>query len=80
MGAPLSRAGLAFAESMRSFTCLPGGEVQARNMITDAEFEAVAVPALMASIDDPPGSAAAGLPTADRLPRARFELVQGAGR
>lgn len=69
-----------FAESMRHILCLQDPEVRRRNLITDEELAAIAVPTLIIwTSDDPSGPAKAGLDMADRIPGARFQLIEDAG-
>ncbi|MDR5699432.1 alpha/beta fold hydrolase [Agromyces aerolatus] len=69
-----------FADSMRHILCLQDPEVRARNLITDAELESIAVPTLVVwTSDDPSGPAGAGLHMAERIPGGRFELIEDAG-
>lgn len=69
-----------FAESMRHILCLQDPDVRRRNLITDAELAAIQAPTLVVwTSDDPSGPAKAGLDMAERIPGARFQLVEGAG-
>lgn len=71
---------LGFNESMRFIMCLQDEEIRARNMVTDADLDAIANPALVVwTSDDPSGPAATGLTIAERLVHGRFELVKDAG-
>lgn len=69
-----------FGASMRHIMCLQDEEIRARNMVTDADLEAIECPALVVwTSDDPSGPAATGLDIADKLVHGRFQLVTDAG-
>lgn len=69
-----------FSESMRQILCLQIPEVRERNLISQADFDAVSAPAIVVwTSDDPSGPAAEGLDIAERLRDARFQLIEGAG-
>ncbi|MEQ3549465.1 alpha/beta fold hydrolase [Pseudonocardia nematodicida] len=69
-----------FARSMRHIMCLQDADVRARNMVTDADLEAIVAPTLVVwTSDDPSGPAKTGLDIAAALEHGRFELITGAG-
>lgn len=69
-----------FSDSMRHIMCLQEETVRARNMITDADLDAITCPTLVVwTSDDPSGPAGTGLLIAERLAAGRFELIQDAG-
>jgi 2-hydroxy-6-oxonona-2,4-dienedioate hydrolase len=69
-----------FAESMRHLMCLQDSEIRERNMITDADLDAIGCPTLVVwTSDDPSGPAGTGLHIAERLRKGRFELIEDAG-
>jgi 2-hydroxy-6-oxonona-2,4-dienedioate hydrolase len=69
-----------FADSMRYILCLQNPEIRRRNLITDAELAAAAMPAIVIwTSDDPSGPASAGMDMAKKMPKAKFEVIQKAG-
>lgn len=69
-----------FARSMRHILCLQDPDIRRRNLITDDELAAIRAETLVVwTSDDPSGPAAAGLAMAERIPAARFALIEGAG-
>ena len=69
-----------FSQSMRHILCLQDPVVRERNLITDAELAAIQAETLVVwTSDDPSGPAAAGLRMAERIPAARFALIEQAG-
>jgi len=69
-----------FAQSMRHILCLQDPTIRQRNLITDDELAAIRAETLVVwTSDDPSGPAAAGLQMAERIPAARFALIEGAG-
>lgn len=69
-----------FAQSMRHILCLQDPTIRHRNLITDDELAAIRAETLVVwTSDDPSGPAAAGLQMAERIPAARFALIEGAG-
>ncbi|CAO5192042.1 2-hydroxy-6-oxonona-2,4-dienedioate hydrolase [Frankia sp. AiPs1] len=69
-----------FATSMRHILCLQAPEIRRRNLVTDAELDAVTAPTLVIwTSDDPSGPAKAGLDMAERIPDAEFRLIKDAG-
>ncbi|WP_235999743.1 alpha/beta fold hydrolase [Qaidamihabitans albus] len=69
-----------FSDSMRFIMCLQDEQIRARNMVTDADLDAIDVSTMVVwTSDDPSGPAATGLRIAERLVSGRFELVKDAG-
>jgi 2-hydroxy-6-oxonona-2,4-dienedioate hydrolase len=69
-----------FPQSMRHILCLQEAAIRERNLITDAELAAIQAETLVVwTSDDPSGPAAAGLKMSERIPAARFALIEGAG-
>lgn len=69
-----------FSTSMRHILCLQDPEARRRNLVTDEELAAVQAPTLVVwTSDDPSGPAKAGLDMADKIPGARFQLIENAG-
>lgn len=69
-----------FSQSMRHILCLQDPTIRQRNLITDAELAAIRAETLVVwTSDDPSGPAAAGLAMAERIPAARFALIEDAG-
>ena len=69
-----------FSRSMQHILCLQDPTIRQRNLITEAELAAIRAETLVVwTSDDPSGPAAAGLEMAERIPAARFTLIEDAG-
>ncbi|MEN9728797.1 MAG: hypothetical protein RL434_3163 [Pseudomonadota bacterium] len=67
-------------EAMPHILCLQEPEIRQRNNLTDAEWRAIAVPALVLWTDkDPTAAAEVGERLASLIPSAEFALMKGCG-
>lgn len=69
----------AFSRSMSHILCLQDPEIRRRNLITDEEFAAIPVEALVVwTSDEPSGPASVGEEMAGKIPRGEFLLIEDA--
>jgi 2-hydroxy-6-oxonona-2,4-dienedioate hydrolase len=69
-----------FVDAMRDIMALQDPEIRPRNLLGPGDYGKITAPTLVVwTSDDPSGPAAAGLQMAERIPAARFALIEGAG-
>ncbi|MWA07365.1 alpha/beta fold hydrolase [Actinomadura sp. LD22] len=69
-----------FPDSMRHLLCLQDPQIRRRNLLTDAELDAITAPTLVIwTTDDPSGPPSEGEALAGKINGAQFRLIKDAG-